>query len=685
MLHKKLINPRSIVIVGGSDRLDHLGGSVLKNLIDQGFKGDLFVVNPKKDIVQGLRSYRDIENIPEVDLAIIAIPAQEIPDVIRVLTLKKETRGFIVYSAGFSELNETGAALEQEICDLINAVGGSLLGPNNIGMLNEHYAGVFTRPLPKLDPKGVDFISGSGATAVFTIEAALQIGLSFSALYTVGNSAQTGIEEILEYLDLSYVHGSSSRVKMLYIEGIKHPQKFLQHCLSLQQKGCEIVALKAGSSEEGTLAASSHTGALASSIIFVQALFNKAGIIRCKSRYELIHAAAILQVTLSKLTRFGIITHAGGPGVLLTDALCDNGLKVPGLSNRHKDKLSGLLYPGASVNNPIDILATGSAEQLAQVIDYCDQSIDEIDAMIIIFGSPGLGSVRKAYEVISEKIQKCRKPLFPVLPSVLNVRDDIRTFIEEGNLAFYDESLLGMSLSKVMQRTEPYPENISSDHPNKLRIRQLIDQNETGYLDPDTVFQLLKAAGIDTVQQTIAKTESQVLQAMERLQYPVVEKVIGVVHKTEEGGVILNVPNSGELLRNFKRLMQIKGSKGVIVQEMIYGKEVFLGTKSEPGYPPMIMCGAGGIYVEVLKDFTYALSPVSRQEAVSMIKGLSIYPILKGVRGEKSIDMKAFESTIDKLSKLVLLAPEIIEMDINPLMATSHGMIAVDARIRLQK
>ncbi len=685
MLHQKLINPGSIVVIGGSDRLDHLGGSVLKNLIDQEFKGDLFVVNPKKDVVQGLRSYRNVENIPEVDLAIIAIPAHEIPDVIRVLTHKKETRGFIIYSAGFGELNKAGAKLEQKICDLIDAVGGSLLGPNNIGMLNQHFAGIFTRPVPKLDPKGVDFVSGSGATAVFTMEAALQIGLSFSGLYTVGNSTQVGIEEILEYLDLSYVQGSSSPVKMLYIEGIKYPQKFLKHCLSLQQKGCEIVALKAGSSEEGTLAASSHTGALASPIIFVQALFNKAGIIRCYSRYELIHTAAVLQVTLSKLNRFGIITHAGGPGVLLTDALCDNGLQVPGLSEKHKDKLSGLLYPGAAVNNPVDILATGTAEQLDQVIDYCDNDIEEIDAMIVIFGSPGLGSVSKAYKVISEKIQKCKKPLFAVLPSVLNVRKDIKEFIEDGNLAFYDESLLGKSLSKVMQRTEPSPEKKRFDHPDKIQIRQLIDQNKTGYLDPDTVFELLKTAGIHTVQQAIAKTESDVLKAMERLSYPVVEKVVGVLHKTEEQGVLLNVTNAGELVHNFKKLMQIKGSKGVIVQEMIHGKEVFLGTKSEPGYPPMILCGAGGIYVEVLKDFTFALSPVSRQEAKGMIEGLSIYPILKGVRGEKSIDMKAFESTIDKLSKLVLLAPEITEMDINPLMATSRGMIAVDARIRLQK
>jgi len=406
MLHPKLIRPESIVVIGGSDRLDHLGGSVLKNLIDQNFKGDLFVVNPKKDTVQGLKSYREVENIPEVDLAIIAIAAHEIPEVIKILTAKKNTKGFIIYSAGFSELNENGAKLEQEISDMITKVGGSLLGPNNIGMLNENYAGVFTRPIPKLNPKGADFVSGSGAAAVFTIEAAHQMGLTFSGLYTVGNSAQIGIEEILEYLDFSYEEGKSSPVKMLYIEGLKKPEKFLKHCLSLKRKGCEILALKAGNSEEGTKAASSHTGAMATSNIFVQALFNKVGIIRCHSRYELINTAGILVLTRSKLTKFAIITHAGGLGVMLTDALCNNGLQVPSLQSNHQDNLACLLYPGASVKNPIDILATGSADQLDKVIAYCDLSISEVEAMIVIFGSPGLGSVKEAYQVISDQSKK---------------------------------------------------------------------------------------------------------------------------------------------------------------------------------------------------------------------------------------------------------------------------------------
>lgn len=686
MLHPKLINPKSIVVIGGSDRLDHLGGSVLKNLIDQKYKGKLFVVNPKKDAVQGLQSYRTVENIPEVDLAIIAIAAKEIPGVVDILTKKKNTKGFIIFSSGFGELNDQGARLEKKIAEMINAAGGSLLGPNNIGLMNENYAGIFTNPVPKLDSKGVDFISGSGATAVFTIEAARLIGLTFSGLYTVGNSTQIGIEEILEYLDHSYLDGKSSRVKMLYIEGIKKPDKFLKHCLSLRHKGCEILAIKAGVSEEGSKAASSHTGAMASSNLFVEALFNKAGIIRCFSRYELINTAGILLLTRSKLSNFAIITHAGGPAVMLTDALCNNGLAVPEFSKDQQNDLSDLLYPGASVKNPVDLLATGTAEQLDTVISYCEHNINQVEAIVVIFGSPGLGSVKEAYKVINEKSKTSGKPVFAIMPSVVNVKKDIDHFIHLENLAFYDESLFGECMSKVMNCKKPsqlIAEDIGTEKGSP--VRHLINQYENGFLNPAQTFQLLEAAGIKTIKQAVVKTQTELMNSAKNLRYPLVLKVVGILHKTDQKGVVLNIMNEVELIENFKNLMRIDGAKGVIIQEMIEGREVFLGTKKESGFPPLILCGNGGIYVEVFKDFAYSLAPVTENEALEMIENLKIFPILQGIRGEQGIDMKALVKTIVKLSQLVLIAPEIAELDINPVMASADGLIAVDARIRIQK
>ena len=229
MVNQQLLNPRSIVVVGGSDDIQKPGGKVLKNLVDNGFKGKLYVVNPKLDEVQGVKTFRDVANVPEVDLAILAIAAKFCPGTVEVLTKQKSTRAFIILSAGFHEESEEGAKLEQQIVDSINAVNGCLIGPNCIGMMNANYAGVFTTPIPKFDPQGIDFISGSGATAVFIMEAGIPKGLTFSSVYSVGNSAQMGVEEVLKYLDESFDARSSSRVKLLYVESINKPEMLLKH------------------------------------------------------------------------------------------------------------------------------------------------------------------------------------------------------------------------------------------------------------------------------------------------------------------------------------------------------------------------------------------------------------------------------------------------------------------------
>jgi len=685
MLHEKLIMPKSIVVVGGSDNLHNLGGSVLRNLIEQQYQGELFVVNPKKDRVQNKRSYRDVREIPQVDLAIIAIPAEDVVEVAAVLAREKNTRGFIVYSAGFSELNEEGAAMERQLRKIVDEVGGSLLGPNNIGLVNQYYAGVFTRPLPKMDPAGVDFVSGSGATAVFTLEAAHQIGLTFSALYTVGNSAQTGVEEILEHLDETYVQGKSSRVKLLYIEGIRNPEKFLRHCVALRNKGCSIAALKSGVTEKGNIAAASHTGAMASPDIFVQALFDKAGIVRCQSRYELITVASILQQSKKLGKRIAIITHAGGPGVILTDVLTRNGVDVPTFSRKQQLVLQEGLYPGASAKNPVDMLATGTAEQLSFLLEYCDKSMEEVDAMVVIFGSPGLGSVAEAYDVIGKKIDSCRKAVFAILPSVVNVHKEIRDFIGQGHIAFYDESLFGASLAKVMRARLPVRYKPAPGLRQLSRIKSAVSQCANGYLDSARAFEILSWIGIPVAYPMLFRTEKELLQKADALEYPVAQKVDGILHKSDQKGVILHVHDREELLLNFRTLMSIPGAKGVLVQKMAEGTEVFVGAKKQAGFPPLLLCGMGGIYVEVLKDLSHGMCPVSEAEANAMIRKLHAFKVLKGTRGQPGIDLKAFARVVQKVSRLVEAVPEIAVLEINPLLATSRGILAVDARIRIQK
>lgn len=685
MLHQKLINPKSIAIIGGSVHTDHIGGSVLSNLIEQGYQGDLYVVNPKEDEVQGIRSYRDSALLPATDLAIIAIPAKEIPPVVDILVSDKATKAFIIYTAGFSELDENGAALEREITKTISKAGGSLLGPNNIGMINQHYAGIFTKPVPVIDKKGVDFISASGATAVFTLEAAHQIGLRFSGLYTVGNSPQIGVEEILEYLDQSFDIHKSSRVKMLYIEGIKDPEKLLKHALSLKQKGCSIIALKSGITSKGQAAAASHTGAMVNPNIFVDALFNKAAIIKCNSRYELVYCAALLHITQLKPMNWGIITHAGGPGVILTDTLSKNNLVVPDLSFDHQVALKNLLFKGAATKNPIDILATGTAEQLDHILDYCENEVEEFDALAVIFGSPGLGSVKEAYQVIHKKIKECKKPVYAILPSVVNVEKDIREFVNQGNIAFYDEHLFATCVAKIVNTPHRKTTDELSDANRDNTIRDLIKTFPAGFLNPKDTFKLMEKAGIPLAKQLLIHHTSELDKISKSLEFPVVAKVIGPLHKSDVQGVVTNIRNTDDLKSNYEKLISITGAEGVLVQEMIHGKEVFIGGKRAPGFPPLVMCGAGGIYIETLKDYSFALAPVDIDNAKFLVDQLSITPILKGIRGEPPCHLKGFYKTIEKVSSLLQTVPEIAELDINPLIINQDGITAVDARVRIEK
>ncbi|WP_298287079.1 acetate--CoA ligase family protein [uncultured Lutibacter sp.] len=685
MLHQKLINPKSIVVVGASNNVQTPGGRVLKNLLDHNFKGEIYAVNPKETEVQDVKCFQNIKNIPSVDVAIIAIAAKFTLETIKILVKEKNTKGFIIFSAGFSEKDNEGKKLEQAIVDEINAVGGTLLGPNNIGLINQNYTGVFTTPIPKLDSKGVDFISGSGATAVFIIEAAMATGLTFSSVYSVGNSAQIGVEEVLEHLDETFDKTTSSKVKLLYIESINNPKKLLKHATSLIQKGCKIAAIKAGSSTAGSRAASSHTGALANSDIAVDALFKKAGIVRCYGRNELITVASIFMHAELNGKNIAIITHAGGPAVMLTDALSKNGLNVPEIKSKKSKALLEKLYLGSSVSNPIDFLATGNAEQLETIIDYCEHKFDEIDAMVVIFGSPGLFEVYDVYEVLHKKIQTCKKPIFPILPSVVNVKNEIDYFISKGNINFPDEVLFGNALGKVVHTAKPITIKEKTTPINSEKIRTIIENSKNGYLQPQQVKQLLLYAEIPMVDEAVCTTKETCLKAAKKMGFPVVLKVVGPVHKSDVGGIILNITSEEKLAASFDVIMKIKGATSVLIQPMKKGIELFIGAKKEDKFGHLVLCGLGGIYIEVLKDTQAALTPVSKNEALEMIRNLKSYKIIQGIRNQKGINEDQFAEIIKKISNLVDVAPEIAELDLNPLLGTSEEIFAVDARIRIEK
>jgi len=416
MIHQSVLNPSSITVVGASNDATKPGGKVFRNIIENGFKGRVYPVNPREISIQGNPCYSSVNELPQVDLAIIAVAAQYVEEVIQVLASQKNCKGFIVFSAGFGEAGNEGKALEQRCVDIVNQYGGTLIGPNCIGVINENYKGVFAGPIPAYDPMGCDFVSASGATMVFILEEAISRGLKFSSLFSIGNSVQVGVEDMLEFWDINYQAGISSPIKLLYLEKVDNPQRFLKHARSLVKKGCRIAAIKAGSTEEGAQAVSSHTGSLAGSDAAVSALFRKAGIVRCYSRLELVYVAAIFNFPRPAGNRIAVITHAGGPGVMLTDILTKGGMKVPTLKGEAADSLLSKLYTGSSVANPIDFLATGTAEQLGEILEAVENDFDEIDASVVVFGTTGMWSVNNVYQVLHEKISTLKKPIFPILP-----------------------------------------------------------------------------------------------------------------------------------------------------------------------------------------------------------------------------------------------------------------------------
>jgi acetyltransferase len=419
----------------------------------------------------------------------------------------------------------------------------------------------------------------------------------------------------------------------------------------------------------------------------VEALFRKAGIVRCFSREELATVGAVFTLKELKGKNIAIVTQAGGAAVMLTDALAKGGMEIPSLAeNPLAAELKEQLLPGSSVSNPIDILGTGNAHHLGLAIDYCEEKFDNIDGIAVIFGSPGLNKVFEAYEVLDQKMKTCSKPIYPVLPSVSSAWDETDFFIEKGHVNFSDEVGLANVLTMTLKTPRPLANNLELRGVDIPLMRRIIDSIPgSGYIAPKYVQELFKAAGIPMVEELVSSNWKEIKAFTAKIGFPVVAKVVGPVHKTDVGGVVLNIRSEKHLQIEFERLMHIPEAVAVMIQPMLNGMELFAGAKYEEKFGHIVLCGLGGIFVEIFKDVASGLAPLATEEALSMIRSLKGYKVFKGARGQKGIDEHQFAKIIVHLSALLRFATEIKELDINPLLATDKGITAVDARIRIEK
>lgn len=370
---------------------------------------------------------------------------------------------------------------------------------------------------------------------------------------------------------------------------------------------------------------------------------------------------------------------------MLTDVLSENGIAVPTLEEGKRKKLLAKLFAGSSAANPIDFLATGTAGQLGEIIEFVENECPEFDGMAVIFGSPGLNSVFDVYDLIHQKMSECTKPIYPIFPSTLNVLEEIREFQKKGRLYFPDEVIFGSALAKVLNTPVPVPDNIALPAIDEQAVHRLVDKAGEGYLSPVQVSDLLDAAGIPRAQEAVAHNEEELGAAAARVGFPLVMKVIGPVHKSDVGGVRLNIRDEHALREAFREMITIKDTTAILLQSQLTGRELFIGAKREPSFGHTVVCGLGGIFVEVLKDISTGLSPVSPAEAGRMVRNLRGYGLIRGVRGQEGVNEDLFIHAICRVSALCRCAPEIAEMDLNPLLGTARGVVVVDARIRIER
>lgn len=681
-VYQSLFHPTSIVVIGASGDPLKPGGRVLKSIKENGYGGRLWAVNPKATDILGLPTYPSIAALPKnLDLAIIAIPAPFVLPAVQELAVRK-TGAVIVLTSGFGEKNAAGREAELQMKSIADAAGMALIGPNCSGFLTATYKGKFAGIVPKLPGGVVDFISGSGATVDYVMECAESRGLSFGTVINLGNSVQLGVEDLLGIYDQNYCP-DCARILMLYMESVKKPNLLLLHARSLAAKGCALIGIKSGATEAGSRAAASHTGAMASSDTAVEALFTKAGIIRVQSRESLIDVACILRATRGRLTgnRVCVVTDAGGPGVMLADELARQGLSLPRLTEPTRDKLERILPPESSMANPIDALPSRSAEQIKAIIRVLGEyERDRIDIIAVLIGDSGLSDNAAIYREISEAMRDSPIPIIPMLSSLTSCRDKISDFINRGNVFFSDEVALGRALGILTRWLPPEDAGPAPDRYNLLEINQAIGQ-ASGILPPETVRLVLRAAGFLLPEQIEIINEAQISRACRQLAFPLAMKIIGPLHKTDVGGVILDIVDEGKALEAWTTLMSIPGAKAVLLQSMVDGPEVILGASREGDFGHLVMFGLGGIYTEVLKDVQFALAPLSEGECLRMIRGIRSHALLAGVRGKAGVDTMVLADLLRRLGRLVIDFPRIKEIDLNPIKGFGSKLCVVDARI----
>ena len=687
----RLFNPKGVAVIGASGKELHIGNRVIKNLLDFGYQGGIYPINPKADEIRGIKAYKSILDVPgQVDVAHMVIPAKFVPMAVEDCG-KKGVRHIIINSGGFSEIGPEGADIEKAFLEKAKAYGIRIFGPNCQGIINSDPAVRaycnFTFTFPESGHISIVALSGGVAEVIHQGFSAMDVGTRIYA--SNGNACDISIPEIIRYL----AEDDGTRVIVTYVEGLKDPLGFFEAARDAAVKK-PVLAMKAGRTVEGAQAAASHTGGLAREDLATDLIFKKAGIVDFREEGHLINAAvAFGSQPVPKGNRVGIITNTGGPAVIATDILVDAGLTLPPLSKKTQSLLSEKLYPEASVSNPVDVLATGTADHYLACLEAM-MADDSFDCVLVNFVTPFFVDTESIAGAIAQVNQQQIKPMVCNLMTDRRQWAETEAILKAGGVPCF---ALPSDAARALGALVRY-RNILDREPGQ--IRSLVDVDTDGakavfnraggrqMLTADQVYEILEAYGIDVPEWRMADDIDGAVAQADAMGYPVVLKADAgsVIHKSDMGGVAVNLTDAGAVRSAAKKMKERIGDQDLrfFVQQFVPGgREVILGAKAEPGVGHLIMFGLGGIFVDVLKDVVFNLTPVTDAEAREMVAGIRASALLDGVRGEKPVDKTALVDLIQRLSRLVSDFPQIKELDLNPVMAFEKGAVAVDARIAL--
>jgi acetyl coenzyme A synthetase (ADP forming)-like protein len=690
-------HPSSVAVVGASQSPGKIGYDILNNILQHGYSGAVYPINPKATQILGCKVYPDLVSVPsDIDLAVIALPAAAVMKVIEQCGRKK-IDSVVIISAGFKEVGPQGARLEEELARLASKLGIHVMGPNCLGLIDTKSSlnASFSAGMP-LDGN-IGFFSQSGALCVAILDWALGENVGFSRFVSLGNKMDLSETEMM----LAMEQDENTRVILGYLESIEEGPPFMKAARQVAQEK-PIIVIKSGTTTAGAKAASSHTGALAGSENAYKAAFKQSGIIRARSMQALFsYAMAFATQPLPRGARLAIVTNSGGPGILAADACDRSSLHLSPIRKETADRLREFLPPTASVYNPIDIIGDASHERYEKTLGVVMQ--DEFIHAILILLTPTASVDPKA---VARSIVKLAKNADkPILTSFMGQRKvrAARKILQDHDIPSYDypeDAIAALDAMLSYRRWREKPERqcrVFEADTRKVRgIFASVRHQRRQDLIETEAREILRAYGFRLPESRMARTTKEALKAASEIGYPIVMKIASpdVLHKSDMGGVRVKLENDAMVEKAFFDItsnIQVRQPEarilGVMVQEMIpQGREVILGITRDIQFGPMIMFGLGGIYVEVLKDVAFRIAPLSVESADAMIHEIRSFPLLRGVRGEAPADIEGIKDALARLSQMAIDCPEIIEADINPLLVCPEGQgaVAVDARMTIQ-